>query len=58
MICHSCETMYPDMCKDCYETVLAQIPQEFLDEDEKLYLQHRKTYVGSGEDVQLEMMEQ
>ena len=50
--------MYPDICKDCYETVLAQIPQEFLDEDEKLYLQHRKTYVGSGEDVQLEMMEQ
>lgn len=56
MICISCETMYPDMCPDCAETIHMSIPQEHLDDDFQMFMTDVKKYIGSGEDVQLEMM--
>lgn len=58
MICHKCETCYPDMCSDCKEVVTMDFTS-VVQEDVQMFQDFAVKFVpriniSSGEDVQLE----
>lgn len=58
MICHLCETCYPDMCSDCKEVVTMDFTS-VVQEDVQMFQDFAVKFVpriniSSGEDVQLE----
>lgn len=55
--CLACETMFPDMCNDCMETVMMDITE--ANNDAKLYeefLSHNRIVIATGDDFPLELM--
>lgn len=58
MICHQCETCYPDMCSDCKEVITMDFTN-VVQEDVQMFQDFAVKFVpriniSSGEDVQLE----